>query len=264
MEKKLKIYGFLQARTGSTRLPEKVLKPILGKAMILHELERVIRSKGLDELILLTSTDPSDDALANTVFNAGFKVFRGDLDDVLARFVKCGHEYGLRDDDIVVRLTGDCPVHDAGIIDSLIEAFLNSDCDYMANCVEPILYPDGLDAEVCYFKALKEADKKTTKLSEREHVTPYIRDSGEFGVCAQTDVEIHPEWRLTVDEPRDFELITKIYEHFGNNEFSFDDIVSFLESNPEILETNSEILRNEGYLKSIEKEKRNGSIAKVV
>ena len=258
MEKRLKVYGFLQARSSSTRLPNKVLKPILDKAMILHELERISRSKKIDKLILLTSVDKSDNQLANIVKEAGFEVFRGDLDDVLGRFVECGLKYGLNDEDVVVRLTGDCPVHDSSIIDSLIEDFLSSDCDYMANCVEPVLYPDGLDAEVCYFKSLKEANKKATKLSQREHVTPYIRDSGEFKVCNQQGKAIYPNWRLTVDEEDDFKLITKIYEHFGDNRFGFEDIVKFLESNPELLEINSKIIRNEGYLKSLKKDKNNG------
>ena len=258
MEKRLKIYGFLQARSSSTRLPNKVLKPILGKAMILHQLERISRSKKIDKLIVLTSNNKSDDELADIVKSAGFELFRGDLDDVLNRFVECGKSYNLSDEDVVVRLTGDCPVHDSDIIDSLIDDFLKSDCDYMANCVDPILYPDGLDAEICYFRALKEANSKATKLSDREHVTPYIRDSGKFKVCNQKGKIIHPEWRLTVDEKRDFELITKIYEHFGDNRFKFNDIVSFLESNPKLLEINSKIMRNEGYIKSLEKEKNNG------
>ena len=121
-----RVYGFLQARSSSTRLPNKVLKPILNKAMIIHELERVSKSRLIDELILLTSSDKSDDELAYVVKSSGFRVYRGDLDDVLGRFFHCAKELGLEDNDIIVRLTGDCPLHDSDIIDSLISDFKDS------------------------------------------------------------------------------------------------------------------------------------------
>jgi len=247
-----RVYGFLQARSSSTRLPNKVLRPILNRAMIIHELERVSKSRLIDELILLTSSDKSDDELAYVVKSSGFRVYRGDLDDVLGRFFYCAQELGLEDNDIIVRLTGDCPLHDSNIIDSLIGDFKDSDCDYMANCVEPILYPDGLDAEVFYFWTLKEAFLKAKKLSQREHVTPYIRDSGEFKVCGQIADIIHPDWRLTVDEEEDFLLIEKIFNHFNTTHFSFDEIVKYLEANPDILEINKTFKRNEGYEKSLQ------------
>jgi len=251
---KRKIVALLQARTDSTRLPGKVLKTLLGKPMIIQELIRVKRSKTINELVLLTSAESSDDELASVVSDFGFSVFRGSKDNVLERFYQCAQKLKLENNDIIVRLTGDCPVHDAVIIDELINAFLESDLDYIANCVNPI-YPDGLDAEVFTSGALKEAYSGAKKLSEKEHVTPYIRDSGLFKTADLKSASIHPEWRLTVDEPADFIVIENIYNHFDNNEFTFSAVVSYIESNPEIIEINSTIKRNEGYLKSLNEDK---------
>ncbi len=250
---KRRIIALLQARTDSTRLPSKVLKTLLGKPMIIQELIRVKRSKTINKLVLLTSKESSDDELTSIVSGFGFSVFRGSKDNVLERFHQCAQELKLEDNDIVVRLTGDCPVHDADIIDELINAFLESDFDYMANSVNPI-YPDGLDAEVFTFKALKKAYNSAKKPSEKEHVTPYIRDSELFKTADLQRKAIHPEWRLTVDEPADFTVIEKIYDHFGSNDFSFTEMVSYIENNPNIAEINSSIGRNEGYLKSLEKD----------
>ena len=247
------IVAFLQARTDSTRLPNKVLKPILGKPMIIHQLERTSSSSKIDKLILLTSDEPNDDKLSNTVKEYGFNLFRGSKDNVLERFYCCAKSLNLNSDDIIVRLTGDCPLHDSDIIDELIEAYQNSQVDYMANCVEPI-YPDGLDVEVFSFRALEEAYHQATKMSQKEHVTPYIRESSTFVSKDLKKNKIYPQWRLTVDEPSDFQVVEKIYQHFNHNTFSFKEMVTFLENNPEILTINSTINRNEGYLKSLKED----------
>lgn len=252
-----KIVAFLQARTDSTRLPGKVLKPLLDKPMIIHELERVSRSKLIDDLILLTSLETSDDDLTNIVRKYGYKVFRGSKDNVLERFYECSKDLELDGNDLIIRLTGDCPAHDAIIIDELVEAFLNTECDYMANCVQPV-YPDGLDAEVFTFEALKQSYKKASKTSQKEHVTPYIRDSGLFKVEHLEKEQIHENWRLTVDELSDFEVVEKIYNHFKSNDFTFKEMATFLENNIDILEINSDINRNEGYLKSLKEDMQNG------
>jgi len=247
------IVAFLQARTDSARLPNKVLKPILGKPMIIHQLERTARSSKIDKLILLTSDEPNDDKLANRVKEHGFNLFRGSKDNVLERFYFCAKSLNLNSNDIIVRLTGDCPLHDSKIIDELIEAYQKSEVDYMANCVEP-LYPDGLDAEVFSFRALEEAYNQATKTSQKEHVTPYIRESSNFISRDLEGDKIYPQWRLTVDEPSDFEVVEKIYQHFNHNKFDFKEMITFLEQHPEIIAINSTINRNEGYLKSLKED----------
>jgi len=244
------IYGLLQARTDSTRLPKKVLKEVLNKSMIIHQLERTAKSKLIDKLILVTSDEASDDKLAQQVKNNNFNIFRGSKDNVLKRFFDAIPE--AKENDIVVRLTGDCPLHDAKIIDETIENL--EDFDYISNSVKPI-YPDGFDVEVFRFSALKDAFQNAKLKSELEHVTPYIRNSGKFKIANLEKKPLYSDWRLTVDEPEDFEVIKNIFEHFGDNNFSFAEVIEFLESNLHILEKNSHINRNEGYQKSLKEDK---------
>ena len=176
---KIRIIVLVQARSDSRRLPRKVLKNILGKPMIIHQLQRVSKSKYLDELILVTSDESSDNILGETVLHYGFKLFRGDKNNVLKRFFDAVAHLKLKEDDVIVRLTGDCPLHDSVIIDESIKQYLKEDCDYLANCIKPI-YPDGFDVEVFSFKSLETAYLNASKTSQLEHVTPYIRDCGLF------------------------------------------------------------------------------------
>jgi spore coat polysaccharide biosynthesis protein SpsF (cytidylyltransferase family) len=243
------IYGLLQARTDSTRLPKKVLKEVLNKPLIIHQLERTSKSKLIDKLILVTSDEVSDNELAEKVKSSNFNIFRGSKDNVLKRFFDAIPE--AKDDDIVVRLTGDCPLHDAKIIDETIQNL--KDFDYISNSVEPI-YPDGFDVEVFRFSALKDAFQNAKLKSELEHVTPYIRDSNKFKIANLEKKPVYSNWRLTVDEPEDFEVIKNIFENFGHNNFSFDEIIKYLEKNLHILEKNSHINRNEGYQKSLKED----------
>lgn len=248
-----KVIGIVQARSDSSRLPGKVLKLILNKPMIIHQLERTNKSSLLDELILITSDEKSDDTLATIISDNSYNIFRGDKQNVLKRFYDSIQYLNLDNNDIIVRLTGDCPLHDAKIIDESISKFQKNKVDYLANCINPI-YPDGLDVEVFNYKALKYAYFNATKISDLEHVTPYIRNSKKFITYNLRKKAIHPNWRLTVDEENDLELIEKIYTHFNHNNFSFNDIINFLKKNTELLSLNSTIQRNEGYKKSLEKE----------
>lgn len=247
---KKKIIALLQARSDSTRLPKKVLKPILNKPMIIHQLQRTSKSELIDKLILVTSDEKSDDTLASTIKQYDFELYRGDKNNVLKRFYDCVKPLNLKNKDIIVRLTGDCPLHDPNIIDETILAFMNESCDYLANSIKAV-YPDGLDVEVCSFNALKIAYLSARKQSDLEHVTPYIRDCGKFITKDFKKEAIYPHWRLTVDNQEDFDLINKIYQHFDNTFFSFEKIIEFLLNNQELLKINSHIKRNEGYAKSL-------------
>ena len=247
------VVALLQARTDSTRLPAKVLKKLLGIPMIVQELERIARSKYIDKLILTTSDEHSDDLLSEIIIKNGFNLYRGNKNNVLERFIKSVEIFDLKDDDVIVRLTGDCPLHDPNIIDETISAFLNCNCDYLTNSVEPI-YPDGLDVEVFTYLSLKTTYKLAKKPSQLEHVTPFIRDSGLFNTLNLNKQPIYPNWRLTVDEVDDFTVIEKIYNYFNNNSFTFKEIISYLEKNPNVIKINSHINRNEGYLKSLQED----------
>lgn len=251
-----KIVAFIQARSDSSRLPGKVLKEIINKPMIIHQLERTKLSNYIDRIILLTSNLESDDRLVSVVISYGFDVFRGDRDNVLKRFYDCSENLNLKDNDIIVRLTGDCPLHDSSIIDESIKAFLEKDCDYFANCVDPI-YPDGFDVEVFSVRTLKRTFFNAIKKSELEHVTPYIRNSSRFNIKNLKKEKCFHELRLTVDEEKDLLLVKAIYEHFNKTIFSFDEIIKFLNNHKELKESNLSIKRNAGYLRSLKEENDN-------
>ena len=157
----------------SSRLPGKVL-PIGQKPMVLYQLERLRRCRGLDRLVLAMSDHSSDDTLADVVSEAGFAVFRGDLHDVLERFRACSDQEQAT---TVVRLTGDCPLSDPALIDELLGAFAQGDWDYLANCVDEqqLSVPDGFDVEAFRAELLELAARHAQLPSEREHVTPWFR-----------------------------------------------------------------------------------------
>ena len=246
------ILCIVQARSSSSRLPGKVLKPILGKPMILHELERLQRSKRIDKIVLATSQDKSDDVLAKVVDESGAEVYRGSLDDVLDRYYQCAKIYRS---DHVVRITGDCPVIDWRIVDAVLEKHLEEENDYTVTTEH---FPDGLDTEIFRFSVLERAWKEARLASEREHVTQYFRKHGEIFKLGQVDCKQNlEEMRWTVDEPQDFELIRQIYGalYLDNKDFSMQDILRLLEQRPEMSTINQGIQRNEGLLKSLREDK---------
>jgi spore coat polysaccharide biosynthesis protein SpsF len=244
------ILGILQARTSSTRLPGKVLKPILGVPMLLRQVERVRKSRLMDDLVVATSDDISDSEIEELCINNQISCFRGKINDVLDRFYQAAKLYNP---DHVVRLTGDCPLIDPEIIDRIIAFHLDSDFDYTSNTLEPT-FPDGLDAEVFRFSCLKEAWEKAKLTSQREHVTPYIYDSSNHFKLGSFKNKVDLSgFRWTVDEALDFELITCIYESLypKNPNFNTDDILALLNERPELKNYNTRYGRNEGYQKSL-------------
>lgn len=244
------ILAILQARTTSSRLPNKVLKSILGKPMLAHQIERVKRSRLIDNLVVATSTDSSDNALLDLCRCLGVECFRGNLDDVLDRFYQAALPYKP---DHIVRLTGDCPLIDPNIIDMVIKFHVNGNYDYSSNCLEPT-YPDGLDTEVFKYKCLFEAWQEAKLKSEREHVTPFInKQSNRYKLgCLKSPID-YSSLRWTVDESADFEFVSQIYSAIypDNPLFAFEDILNLLESMPDLRQINAGINRNEGYMNSL-------------
>jgi spore coat polysaccharide biosynthesis protein SpsF len=244
------ILGVLQARVSSSRLPGKVLKPILGQPMILRQIERLRRCKRMDQLVVATSTDPSDDPLVRMCEDSGVAVYRGSLLDVLSRYVGAAASYQPT---AVVRLTGDCPLADPTLIDRAIENYSAGGYDYLSN-VDPPTYPDGLDAEVVSYRALLEANDRARLPSEREHVTPYIRDHPEqFRLGAMKQNIDLSGLRWTVDNAEDFEFVRLVYEALYPSNLRFDtaDILELMGRRPELARINSHIARNEGLMKSV-------------
>lgn len=244
------ILAILQARMSSTRLPGKVLKPILGKPMLVRQLERVRRAGRIDRLIVATSTDPSDDPIEALCRDEGVEYYRGKLDDVLDRFYQAAAP--LRPNH-VVRLTGDCPLADPVIIDQVCEFYLEGGFDYATNALQPT-FPDGLDIEICRFECLEQAWREAVLPSHREHVTPFIHKNpqrfriGHF----RGDADLS-NLRWTVDEPDDFSLVTNIYEALYPVDPGFDTaaILTLLAKFPEWKTANTKHQRNEGGKKSL-------------
>lgn len=249
----VKVLGVLQARVSSSRLPGKVLRPLFGQPMIARQVERIRRARALDALVLATSTDPSDDALAAWAAGAGVPLYRGALDDVLDRFVSAARPFSPAH---VVRLTGDCPLADPAVIDAVVAHHLASGADYTSNTIAPT-WPDGLDVEVMTMAALEAAALEATALFQREHVTQFIvRQPQRFrleNLRADNDLSA---LRWTVDEPADFELVEAVYAALypANPAFGTADILAFLQHNPQWITHNTQHGRNEGLAKSIARE----------
>lgn len=251
----MSVIAILQARTSSTRLPNKVLLPILNKAMLVHQIERVKRSKKIDKLVVATSLDSSDDQLERLCTEIDVDCFRGSLSDVLDRFYQTAISYNPQH---IVRLTGDCPLTDHYIIDDVINHHLMTEADYTSNFTPPS-FPDGIDVEVIKFSVLEHAWKNAVLKSEREHVTPFIRREDQtFKLENLKNNEDLSELRWTVDEPEDFNFVEIVYKELyeDNKDFLMNDILCLLNSKPELNNINSGFIRNEGYLKSLDEDKK--------
>jgi spore coat polysaccharide biosynthesis protein SpsF len=245
------ILAILQARVSSSRLPGKVLKPILGMPMLLRQTERLQRVRKIDRLLVATSTESSDDAIQVLCDEHGIACVRGRLNDVLDRFYQASQAFRP---DHIVRLTADCPLTDPVLIDEVIDFYLKGNFDYASNSVKAT-YPDGLDMEIFRFSCLESAWREADMPSQREHVTSFIYQHPQRFNLGQyeSDVDLsHLRW--TVDEPKDFELVSMIYEalYQENPNFSTQDILRLLDLHPEWAHWNTQHQRNEGYKKSLE------------
>lgn len=227
------ILAVLQARCSSTRLPGKVLKPILGTPMLLKQVERIKRSKLIDLLLVATSVEPSDDQIAQLCAKHAIDCFRGSLEDVLDRFYQAVERHNPGH---VVRITGDCPLIDPEIIDQTIELHLRGQYDYTSNCLERT-YPHGLDVEVFTAASLEAAWREAALPYEREHVTPYLKEHPalfKIGSLKNSVDLSHLRW--TVDYESDYVLVKRIYESLyqANPAFTTADILALLDAKPEL------------------------------
>lgn len=247
------ILAVLQARLSSSRLPRKALLPLQGEPMLLRQIERIRRARRIDRLVVATSSHESDDALEALCRSAQVECFRGSLDDVLERVVRAARQF---EPDYVVRLTGDCPLTDPGVIDAVIDFFIEGDFDYASNALEPT-FPDGLDVEVMKLGCLLEAHAGARLPSQREHVTPYIyQNAGRFRVGSFKTARDLSGLRWTVDRLDDYRLVSMIYDALYpvDPAFSSEDILRLLERRTEIGRVNSHYERNEGYRRSLERD----------
>lgn len=249
----VQILGILQARCSSSRLPNKVLMPLLGKPMLIRQLERLSQSKLLDKIVVATSSDSSDDQLSEILKFNNYEVFRGSLDDVLDRFYQAALLYKPQ---FVVRITGDCPLIDPQVLDETVKLHIGGNYDYTSNCHIPT-YPDGFSIEVFGFNHLETALKNASLPSEREHVTPHFYNNpNKFKIGLLKSKEDLSGLRLTVDYSEDFEVVRQVFEalYEKNSRFGMYEIIDFLAGHPEIASLNSKYIRGEGLRKSLKED----------
>ncbi|MBX3485341.1 glycosyltransferase family protein [Phenylobacterium sp.] len=229
------ILALLQARMSSTRLPGKVLKPLCGRPMVLRQIERLQRCARLGRLVLATSTEPSDDPLAEAVAEAGVAVHRGPLDDVLARFAGA---LAAHPAEHVVRLTADCPLADPAVVDATVALHLESGADYTSNTPDTFSYPKGQDVEVMTAAALRRVAAEANSREAREHVTwdLYHGDRGYRAAWLASPKADDGDIRWTVDTPDDYAFAEAVYEALypGNPAFTSDDIRVFVAGRPDL------------------------------
>lgn len=235
----MKTVAIIQARMGSTRLPGKVLLPLLEMPLLHWVVRRVRQSHLIDEVVIATTTDPRDDAIVDLCIREGWLYSRGSEDDVLDRYYLAAQAHQA---DVVVRITSDCPLIDPRVLDYVISAFHAAApaIDYASNSIARS-YPRGLDTEVFTFAAL-EAAWREDRSGWREHVTPFIYNHPErFRLRSITNPTDYSHHRWTVDTPEDYELVRRIYEHFGHGDFDWRDVLGVLNQHPDWVMINEHV-----------------------
>lgn len=238
----LNVVAIIQARQGSTRLPGKVMMKVLGKPLLEYLIDRVKRAQLLKKIVVATTVLKEDDLIAEFCEAYSIPCYRGAVEDVLGRYLGVAQQFSA---DVIVRLTGDCPLLDPEVIDKVVASYFRQypKVDYVANTLIRT-YPRGLDVEVFSFESLKIADREAKSTSDREHVTAFIyKHPEQFILSSVTGEEDKSRFRWTVDTEDDFRLIETlikaIYPH--NPNFTLDDLLSLVQCHPEWQQINSHI-----------------------
>lgn len=239
----MKVLAVVQARMSSTRLPGKVLRELSGKPMIIQQLERIQRANLIDQVVVATSTDPEDDILVEVVSDFGVDVVRGDLHDVLSRFIQAVDRFSP---EVVVRLTADCPLTSPVVIDAVIQAFALSNADYLSNTMKPT-FPDGLDVEVVKADVLRKVSELAMDEPEREHVTLGVYRRPElFAIENYEHSADLSSLRWTVDTAEDFSFVQGVYSglYTENPQFDLAEVLDYLKHHPALNRTDRDSKRN--------------------
>lgn len=238
------VVAIVQARMGSTRLPGKIVKEVLGKPLISYLLERLKCSQYINTIVLATTTNKQDDILEK--FAEKIALFRGSEDDVLSRYADAAQAFNA---DVIVRITSDCPLIDPAVIDKAITIFLENSYDYVSNTIERT-YPRGMDVEVFSRIALEYASAHSIDPFEREHVTPFILNHPELftkkNFCYSHN---YSSLRWTVDTKEDFYLISKLLEiiYPEKEQFTLEDLLMLVKEHPELCLINAHIEQKKNY-----------------
>ncbi len=253
-----KVVAIIQARTSSRRLPGKIFEDISGRPLIERVIERVRLSESVDQIVVATSIESTDDRLEEHCSDRCIPLYRGSLEDVLARFRECAIRWKA---DIIVRITADDPLKDPGLVDEAVGMCIkDKTLDYVSNTLS-FTYPEGVDVEVFRRRALEKAHNEAVLASEREHVTPYIwKNLGLFRVAELVSRKNYSHQRWTIDDQNDLEMIRMIFKIYGKKVETahWEDIARWLDKREDILQINSATPRNEGYNRSVNQE-RSGS-----
>lgn len=254
----MKVLAITQARYGSTRLPAKILKEVDGQTLLEIHLRRILQARSIDKLKIATTDEEGSRFIVAVADKVGVGYHKGSVDDVLSRFY-CTAE--PEQPDWVIRFTSDCPLIDPTIIDEIVRFAVEHDYDYVHT--DPRCFPDGLDTEVMKFSALQKAYNEANMTSEREHVTPYIWKNGTakggslfktFDFQNREGVFDASDYRITIDEPEDFEVLKALIQALGTGRY-WKEYIDYLLAHPEIKSMNSKFGYNEGYDKSLRNDK---------
>ena len=259
------ITAIIQARIGSFRLPGKVLKKINREPMLYHVIKQTKNARLIDEIIIATTNLKEDNKIVNYCKSKKIKCFRGSSKDLLDRYYKCAKKFNV---DILVRITSDCPLIDPDLIDKTIKKFLEKKFDYVSNNIDKkngnwinstCNFPQGMTVEVSNFKNLEKAWKNAKKPSEREHVFPYIQFNSKFSKFSIKSKEKLDFIRCTVDRKEDLNFVKKIMEKLPKTKiFHIKEIKEIVKNNPKLVNINKNITFDEGYIKSIDEDKKRG------
>jgi spore coat polysaccharide biosynthesis protein SpsF len=253
-----RVIAIIQARMGSSRLPGKVLLDIAGESMLARVVARTSRAESLDQVLVATTTDASDDPVAAWCDSIGISYTRGEVHDVLDRFYQAARQAKA---EMVVRITADCPAIDPVLIDDCVNTLLDGSFDFTCNRLPPPFtrtYPIGLDTEVCTYAALEKAWNEATETFQREHVMPYLYEGVKLSVVSNQlsagvskrrfkIAQLHhdPDYgqmRWTVDTPKDLEFMRQVYHRFdGRDNFSWQAVVDLLRREPDLAAINSSV-----------------------
>lgn len=248
------VIAIIQARMTSTRLPGKVLMPLMDKTILEHVINRVRAAESISDIIVAASDNKMDDVIESFCRDKNIQCFRGSEENVLERFYFCAKLYKA---EVIVRVTADDPLKDPAVIAKAIGLFEDVQYDYVSNTLEPT-YPEGIDIEVFSFAALEAAYQKAKLSSEKEHVTPYIYNHpSEFKLLNFKNSADLSALRWTVDSAEDYQFVHQVYEALYKKPkelFTMEEVLKLLEQTPELKEINKEHIRNEGYLNSVKRE----------
>lgn len=239
---KPRVVAIIQARMASARLPGKVLADLGGQPVLAWVVRRAQRAAGIDQVVVATSVSADDDVVAAFCKEQDFTCTRGSLHDVLDRYTEAARQH---DAEVIVRLTGDCPLIDPSLLSDNLRIFLAADppLDFAANRLpDDRTIPIGLDAEFCTMAALEIAWREAQEPHQREHVMPFFYEHPErFRILHIKHLPNYGQYRWTVDTPEDLELLRKVVANFPDDKFSWKEVVTLFEQHPELAQINAAV-----------------------